>query len=161
MFNSEIFLADATATIAAGAKLGAALGQALTDGRLALPLLITLTGDLGAGKTTFTQGLGQSLGVKDPNEIISPTFTLANEYQGHVSIFHLDLYRLPDQEQFYEAGLDEYLTRSAVTLIEWPDRLPYWPDHRLDVALTFKDKGRVLYLSPSPSVEKLLIFTDA
>ena len=144
MLEPEIFLPAAENTLNAGARLGVDLAEALTDGRFTLPFLITLTGDLGAGKTTFCQGLCLGLGVSAPSEVISPTFTLANEYHGRIKVFHLDLYRLTDPEQFYEAGLDEYLIRPGLTIVEWPERLPVWPDKRLDLALKFQDEGRLL-----------------
>jgi tRNA threonylcarbamoyl adenosine modification protein YjeE len=85
---------------------------------------------LGSGKTAFVKGLGKDLGC-DPEEIVSPSFSLANVYRGkgEISLNHLDLYRLgkdgdPESSalEFMEAGLDEYLSGPA--LIEWPERLP-------------------------------------
>ena len=156
MLESEFFLPAAEDTFSIGARLGAGLAGALADGRLTLPFLITLTGDLGVGKTTLCQGLCRALAVAEPGEVISPTFTLANEYHGRVDVFHLDLYRLTDPEQFYEAGLDEYLTRPGLTLVEWPERLPSWPDERLDLALTFQDEGRRLSVLARPSSTGLM-----
>lgn len=144
MPESEIFLPTAEDTGRAGLRLGAEILEAINGGRLALPFLVTLTGELGAGKTTLCQGLCRALGVEDPAEVISPTFTLANEYRGPVDVFHLDLYRLTEPEQFYEAGLEEYFSRPGLTLVEWPDRLPFRPERRLDLTLTFKDGGRLL-----------------
>ncbi len=150
MFFSEIFLSGPAATLAAGEHLGRLLAEALRTGRLSLPFLVTLTGDLGAGKTTLCQGLGRGLAVDDL-EIVSPTFTLANEYHGLVDIFHLDLYRLPDESQFYEAGLDEYLARPGLTLVEWPENGPGpWPEPRLELSLTFQGQGRLLKAGPWP-----------
>jgi tRNA threonylcarbamoyladenosine biosynthesis protein TsaE len=93
--------------------------------------LILLLGTLGAGKTTFVKGFAKELGI-DPQEITSPTFSLANVHKGKNNLIlnHLDLYRLgedgdPDSslKEFYEAGLDEYLQK-GISLIEWPDKLP-------------------------------------
>ena len=144
--DSEIFLPDAPATRKIGLHWGRRLAEALAQKRLSLPGLITLSGDLGAGKTTLCQGLGQGLGVAEPGEIVSPTFTLANEYQGLCPIFHLDVYRLESFNQFYEAGLDEYLERPGLTLVEWPEKMPadFWPTQRLELTLTFKGQGRQL-----------------
>ncbi len=149
---NEIFLPTAAATRDFGSRLGRSLAGALTDGRLTLPFLITLSGDLGAGKTTLCQGLGQALGVAEPGEIVSPTFTLANEYHGRWDIFHLDVYRLDTPDQFEEAGLGEYLDRHGLTLVEWPERMPegFWPEPRLELALTFQGRGRRLTLSAGP-----------
>ncbi|MDR1044256.1 MAG: tRNA (adenosine(37)-N6)-threonylcarbamoyltransferase complex ATPase subunit type 1 TsaE [Candidatus Adiutrix sp.] len=152
-FSSEIFLPGAADTWRAGFGLGRRLGDFLGQGRLSLPFLITLSGDLGAGKTTFCQGLGQALGIIEPGEIVSPTFTLANEYHGLVDIFHLDVYRLESVEQFREAGLEEYLYRPGLSLVEWPEKLPedFWPDKRLDLAISFQDGGRLLKALSRPA----------
>ena len=144
MLESEIFLPNAEETFNIGARLGANLADALAENRLTLPFLVTLTGDLGAGTTTLCQGLCRALGVAEPSEVISPPFTLANEYPGRVDVFHLDLYRLTDPHQFSEAGLDAYLSRPGLTLVEWPERLPSWPDKRLDLTLAFQGDGRRL-----------------
>ena len=156
MLKSEIFLPAAEDTFNIGVRLGADLAAALAAGSLTLPFLVTLTGDLGAGKTTLCQGLCRGLGVPDSGEVISPTFTLANEYHGQVDIFHLDLYRLTDPEQFYEAGLDEYFIRPGLTLAEWPERLPSWPEKRLDLSLSFQDGGRMLSALARPSSAVLM-----
>lgn len=150
---SEIYLPNPGATLEAGARLGSLLAANLDEGRLTLPFLITLSGDLGAGKTTLCQGLGQALGLPEPGEIVSPTFTLANEYHGRWDIFHLDVYRLSSPDHFYEAGLDEYLQRPGLSLVEWPEKMPpdFWPDKRLDLNLSFKDKGRLLRAAARPA----------
>lgn len=87
---------------------------------LELPAVIALHGNLGAGKTCFTQGLAQAAGVKEP--VCSPTYTLICEYQGTVPFHHIDLYRLGGPEEAYDLGLDEYLETSGVTIIEWAER---------------------------------------
>ena len=82
--------------------------------------VIVLTGDLGAGKTCFTQGLGRGLGVED--RITSQTFTLANRYDGRLRLNHLDVYRLESVAESIDLGLDE-LVEDGVTVIEWGDRI--------------------------------------
>ncbi|MEM7273116.1 MAG: tRNA (adenosine(37)-N6)-threonylcarbamoyltransferase complex ATPase subunit type 1 TsaE [Actinomycetota bacterium] len=82
--------------------------------------VVVLTGDLGAGKTCFTQGLGQGLGIED--RITSPTFTLANRYHGRLTLHHLDVYRLDSIAESIDLGLDE-LVEDGVTVIEWGDRI--------------------------------------
>lgn len=155
---SEIYLPDSRSTLETGARLGRLLADNLNEGALTLPFLITLSGDLGTGKTTLCQGLGQALGVPEPGEIVSPTFTLANEYHGRWDIFHLDIYRLSGPDQFYEAGLDEYLQRPGLSLVEWPEKMPpdFWPDKRLDLFLTFHDKGRLLSAPARPAWASLM-----
>lgn len=87
---------------------------------LELPAVIALHGNLGAGKTCFTQGLAQAAGVSEP--VCSPTYTLISEYQGTVPFHHIDLYRLGDPEEAYDLGLDEVLETNGITVIEWAER---------------------------------------
>jgi len=144
--EAETFLPDAAATSAAGRGLGRRLAEAGRRGALPSSFLITLSGDLGTGKTTFCQGLGRGLGTDDPAAIVSPTFTLANEYPGLVDIFHLDLYRLESPREFAEAGLEDYLARPGLTVVEWPEKMPpdFWPADRLALKLAFCGAGRLL-----------------
>ena len=82
---------------------------------------IYLTGDLGAGKTTFTQGLAAALGV--PGRVTSPTFCIVQEHQSKdVLLVHMDLYRLRGEEDVEAIGWEDYLARGAILVIEWPDR---------------------------------------
>ncbi len=84
------------------------------------PVVIALHGNLGAGKTCFTQGLAQAAGVKEP--VCSPTYTLISEYHGAVPFHHIDLYRLGGPEEAFDLGLDEYLETNGITVIEWAER---------------------------------------
>ena len=80
--------------------------------------IITLDGDLGAGKTCFTRGLVRGIGSDDL--VSSPTFTIVNEYEGgRLKVFHFDTYRIGDSEEFLAAGLDEYFYEGGVSVIEW------------------------------------------
>lgn len=130
----NIVLADAAVT----RKLGITLGQSLSAGTV-----ILLEGDLGAGKTTLVQGIGEGLGIYDP--IVSPTFTLINEYtEGRLPLYHLDLYRLEPQEvtalnlEIYWEGLE---VTPGIVAIEWAERMPYKPDSYITISLTYKDEG--------------------
>lgn len=88
---------------------------------LAPGTVIALHGDLGAGKTTFVQGLGFALGVARP--VTSPTFTLSTEYQTpHFKLVHMDLYRLSGPDDLLPIGYPEYLETGAVVAVEWPER---------------------------------------
>jgi tRNA threonylcarbamoyladenosine biosynthesis protein TsaE len=123
-------LPDAAATHA----LGVELGNSLSAGSV-----ILLMGELGSGKTTLVQGLAQGLGTLDP--IVSPTFTIINEYfSGRLPLYHLDLYRL-DAAEVDELNLDTYWlgieTEPGIMAIEWAERLSYLPPEYLRVELTY------------------------
>lgn len=81
--------------------------------------LIALEGDLGAGKTVFVKGLAQGLGIEEP--VTSPTFSLIHEYEGRISLFHFDVYRLGSPEEIEELGYEEYFYGPGVTAVEWSD----------------------------------------
>ena len=84
--------------------------------------IVVLTGELGSGKTKFTQGVLRYFGLE--KEISSPTFTIVNEYDAkHFSIYHFDLYRLNNIDEFYEMGGDEYLTKGGVCILEWGEMI--------------------------------------
>jgi tRNA threonylcarbamoyladenosine biosynthesis protein TsaE len=87
--------------------------------------VITLVGDLGAGKTTFVKGLAQGLGVAESIAVTSPTFTYFQHYgDGAVLFYHFDLYRLSGEEDFLSLGFDDFLDdREAIACIEWPERI--------------------------------------
>jgi len=85
--------------------------------------VIALTGDLGTGKTVFTQGLAKGLVVSDEYYITSPTYTLINEYPGRLTLFHVDLYRLNGDMDIETIGLDELIEHQGVVVIEWANRL--------------------------------------
>jgi tRNA threonylcarbamoyladenosine biosynthesis protein TsaE len=103
--------------------LGAQLGANLVGGEILL-----LSGPLGAGKTVFAKGLASALGI-DPEEVTSPSFTLVNPYQGRLSLYHIDLYRLDEGAAAAHAvDLDELLMdEQAVIVIEWAERLRRYP----------------------------------
>ena len=81
-----------------------------------------LVGDLGVGKTVFTQGVAAGLGITEP--VNSPTFTILQVYdEGRLPFYHFDVYRIGDVEEMYDIGIDEYLFGDGVCLIEWPSRI--------------------------------------
>ena len=102
---------------AATAALGAALAEVLPDGTV-----VGLCGALGAGKTRLVQALAEAAGV-DRREVLSPTFVLIRQYQGARSIYHLDAYRVRDEDEFLQLGPEEYFDTDGLTLIEWADRV--------------------------------------
>lgn len=98
--------------------------------------VIALVGDLGAGKTTFTQGFCAGVGGIDPESVSSPTFVLLQHYPGRLTVHHFDVYRLESLEQFWDLGPSEYCQGDGVALVEWADRVaPLLPDDRLEIEL--------------------------
>ncbi len=90
---------------------------------LSIPGIVLLRGALGTGKTTLTRGIAQGLGLDDPSRVNSPSFTLVNVYSGICPIYHVDLYRLDGDRDLYSIGLDDFLGREGITIIEWSERL--------------------------------------
>lgn len=115
--------------------------------KLSIGDVITLNGDLGAGKTTFTKGLAKGLGIK--RNVNSPTFTIIKEYTGRLPLHHMDLYRLDHGEE--DLGLEEYFEGQGVTVIEWADRIAErLPPERLNINIQVTaDNDRTLTLDPS------------
>ncbi len=83
--------------------------------------VISLTGSLGSGKTVFAKGFATGLGINEP--IVSPTFTLIQEYEGRLPLYHMDLYRLSGSDEFEMIGGEEFLYGQGVTLIEWSEKI--------------------------------------
>jgi len=125
--------------------LGALLGGLLRSGDV-----ITLNGELGAGKTCFATGVARGLDITD--RITSPTFTLINEYDGRLPLYHLDVYRLTSPEELEDLGYEEYFYSLGVTLIEWAEQVEqYLPAERLDIFIEKQlddDNFRKLRLIP-------------
>lgn len=120
-------------TTSAGATraMAAALAELARPGDLLL-----LAGDLGAGKTAFTQGFGAALGVDTP--ITSPTFTLVNTYRGRLELNHLDVYRLEALSEVLDLGVPEMMDDGGVTVIEWGDAVaPALPADYLEIRFTY------------------------
>lgn len=87
--------------------------------RLSPGSVVTLDGDLGAGKTAFVQGMAKGLGITD--YISSPTFTIINCYEGRLPLYHFDVYRICDYDEMYEIGYEEYINSEGVCVIEWSE----------------------------------------
>ena len=100
--------------------------------------ILALSGDLGAGKTTFVQGLAQGLGIVGP--VQSPTFVLLNIYEG---LYHFDLYRLKNSTDFTKLGFEEYFHKGGICAIEWPDRIAgILPPETVYIDFSYEKNGR-------------------
>ena len=123
-------------TAAETQAIGERLGRALAVGDM-----VALIGALGAGKTTFVQGVARGVGVPAERHVASPTFALVNEHPGRVPFVHADLYRVERRAELDELGLDDVFDRAAVA-IEWLDRFPdAAPPDRLELTLSIEDDG--------------------
>ena len=111
-------------------RVGMRLGQKAAAGQV-----FTLTGDLGVGKTVFTQGLARWLGIVEP--VSSPTFTIVQVYdEGRLPFYHFDVYRIGDVEEMDEVGFDDYIMGDGVSLIEWADLIEeILPEKRTEVLI--------------------------
>ncbi|MBU3946724.1 MAG: tRNA (adenosine(37)-N6)-threonylcarbamoyltransferase complex ATPase subunit type 1 TsaE [Proteobacteria bacterium] len=107
-----------TGSCAQTQNLGEKIGKKITN-----RTIITLSGELGSGKTSFVQGLANGLEVPARFYVTSPTYSIIHEYPGRISLFHIDLYRLTDKDDIYDTGLYEILDSFGVFAIEWPDLL--------------------------------------
>lgn len=120
-------------------RIGCQLAERLSPGDI-----ILLMGDIGTGKTTFTQGLAEGLGITD--SVNSPTFTLVKEYQGRLPLYHMDLYRL---ERYEDLGFDEYFYGDGITVVEWPEVLgEETPQENLTIRFSVEERGHILQFQP-------------
>ena len=111
------------------AALAAEIAEKLNGGET-----LVLRGGLGAGKTTFTKGLAKALGIS--RNVVSPTFTLVREYEeGRLKLYHFDLYRIEDEGELEELGLDEYFRDDSVVVIEW-NRISRLPGKVTEIVFT-------------------------
>ncbi len=98
-------------------EIGCLLGGLLQKGAL-----VALIGELGAGKTCFVKGLADGLGISDNEYVRSPSFVIINEYRGRTPLYHIDLYRVNNEEELGELNLEDYIYGNGVTVIEWADK---------------------------------------
>ena len=111
-------------------ETGRKLGEKAVPGQV-----FTLMGDLGVGKTVFTQGLARGLGIQEP--VSSPTFTIVQVYEeGRLPFYHFDVYRIGDVEEMDEVGYDDYIMGDGVSMIEWADLIEeILPEKRTEVRI--------------------------
>ncbi|MEW6129361.1 MAG: tRNA (adenosine(37)-N6)-threonylcarbamoyltransferase complex ATPase subunit type 1 TsaE [Acidobacteriota bacterium] len=129
--TGEIITHGEEETFALGERLGEQINRRA---------IVLLSGDLGAGKTVFAKGLAAGLGI-DPVDVTSPSFTLINEHEGRLRLFHIDLYRL-DEQACVGLGLEEILEKpAAVVLIEWAERLGYVPEGAIKIHIEYLNES--------------------
>lgn len=131
---------------------GVYLGERLTEN-----MIVALVGDLGAGKTSLTQGIAEGMGLGDI--VSSSTFTLINEYdQGPMPMYHFDTYRLEDPLEFFEIGGEDYLNAGGVCVIEWADKIiDYLPEDvvTLEISYTTDNERDIEFYGDGPRSENL------
>ncbi|RJR43199.1 MAG: tRNA (adenosine(37)-N6)-threonylcarbamoyltransferase complex ATPase subunit type 1 TsaE [Desulfobacteraceae bacterium] len=135
-------------------ELGRIVGALLKEGDV-----VALSGELGGGKTRFTKGIAEGLGIPPTVVVTSPSFALVNEYSGAVTLYHMDIYRLEDQREFYAAGLEEYLYGHGVAVMEWADRWPeILPDYSIRVRFEIVDDHRrnIIFSGSHPRAEEVI-----
>lgn len=136
---------DEQETIALGKKLGELVSA---------NMIITLQGDLGAGKTTLTKGIGQGLGIKAI--INSPTFTILKQYVGRLQLHHFDAYRLEDQDD--DLGFEDIFEEGGVCVIEWAHFIEdILPKERLEIIINKNQNKRHITLHPIGSIYEALV----
>ena len=131
--NRIIETSSAKATI----KLGREFASELKVGQI-----IVLSGSLGAGKTTLIKGIALELGINE-DSVKSPSFTLVNEYDGPIPLYHFDLYRMKDISELYEIGWDEYLMRDGIVVVEWGEKAAqFLPETRIEIFIEIVSKSK-------------------
>lgn len=137
MTANQVLSRSTEQTIAKGREIAA---------RLRPPLLVLLTGELGAGKTTLAKGIVSGLGAATEEEITSPTFTLVHAFSGPVKVYHVDLYRVSEVQEFDSLGLEDLFSEPAVVLVEWPERMRLrtdWPVLRIGLEHAGEDARKI------------------
>ena len=120
--------------------LGEKLARSLPPGGA----VVALYGELGAGKTAFVRGMARGLGIAE--RVVSPTFTIVNEYPGERPLFHFDMYRLGGADELFDIGWEDYLSREGVCAVEWSENVPGAFDGgeiRVTIEKTGDDERRV------------------
>lgn len=138
MGRREIETHSAEETIARGREIGA---------ELKAPVLVLLSGDLGAGKTTLTKGIAAGAGAAREDGVTSPTFTLVHRYEGTARVYHVDLYRVGNFHDLETLGLEDIFSEKAIVIVEWPDRLKLradWPVVRIGLEHVSEDVRKIV-----------------
>ena len=114
--------------------------------RLRPPALVFLQGTLGAGKTTFVKGLVSGLGLADAREVRSPSFVFVHVFRNHITVYHVDLYRIEQPVEVESLGLDDFLTERALVIVEWAEKLApsaLQPDWRVRLEVVSDTERRI------------------
>jgi len=150
--NSSIKLKlnDAEATT----SFGKLLGRFLVRGQV-----IALSGELGAGKTTLVKAIASGIGI--PKEVIvsSPSYTLINEYEGRMPLYHFDLYRLESASEIYDLGFSEYIEDNGISVIEWADVAPeVLPANHLEIKILIleEDEREIILTGKGAAYSKII-----
>ena len=136
-------------TVEIGRRIGAFLGSG--D-------IVALIGELGSGKTCLTQGMAKGLGVAENVPVVSPTFTLVNEYPGRIPLVHLDVYRLSGPQDLEDMGYEEYFYGGGVVVIEWAEKVrEILPEKTIVVRMAYIDENtrELIIEGPPETVGKL------
>lgn len=134
-------------------ELGRLIGSTLERGDI-----VALIGELGSGKTCLTQGMARGLAVAENVPVVSPTFTLINEYPGRTTLFHLDVYRLSGPRDLEDMGYEEYFFGEGVVVIEWAEKVrDILPRQTLFVTVRYLDENtrELLLEGPEKKMKKL------
>jgi tRNA threonylcarbamoyladenosine biosynthesis protein TsaE len=135
-------------------RMGKRLGRLLEPGDV-----VALVGDLGTGKTQFIKGLAEGVGVGKATYVSSPSFTLINEYQGRIPLYHIDLFRLESEREVEGLGLEEYVRGNGITAIEWADKVSsLLPDELLLIKILYTgEHSRTIEIMPKGKRYKKMI----
>ena len=112
-------------------RIGIKIGKTLS-----IPGVVLLRGTLGMGKTTLARGIAEGLGLADAECVSSPSFTLVNVYRGRCPIYHVDLYRLSNARDIYSIGIDDFIGKDGVTIVEWSERLTEFFPEAIEIEIT-------------------------
>ncbi|ABC77409.1 tRNA (adenosine(37)-N6)-threonylcarbamoyltransferase complex ATPase subunit type 1 TsaE [Syntrophus aciditrophicus] len=133
--------------------IGKIIGSCLTAGDV-----VALIGELGAGKTSLTQGIARGLEISESYAITSPTFTLINEYPGRHVLYHFDVYRLQGSNDLEDMGYEEYFYGKGVSVIEWAEKIAdIIPETAITIEITFLDENtrRIEISAPEKRLEEI------
>jgi len=139
-------------------EIARSIGEKLRQGDV-----LALSGELGSGKTCFTGGLARGLGVDEKYQITSPTFTLINEYPARHRLYHFDVYRIEDYDEFEDLGYEEYLGVEGVVVIEWAEKIAKrLPVNTLWITFEYldEDERKIIIKGPENRLKELMKDTN-